>query len=210
MAKTLSTIRATIRQMLRDEFAAGSDFKWEDDELDTQISECLAEISESLPYKAKETLTTTESSKELDISSIEDLLEVEKIEFRTGSEPPNYRNCSVFGNTLRMGIDFLPSADENVYLYCHKLHQLTESSSTLSPQVERLLVLGVVARAAIAKSQSHINKVNVGGGNTPSELQNWGLTKMALYQASLRRLAGPKTNRRYPTGTGGGNIWDNW
>lgn len=148
MAKYLSTIRATVRQFLQDEFVSGSDYKFPDDELDLCIDDCLVEISLSKPYEVKETLTTTANSKELDISSIENLLEVEKIEFRTGQDPLDYRNCSVFGNILTMDIDFNPSASEDVYLYCHKVHQLTETSSTLSPQLEKVLIDGAVAKAA--------------------------------------------------------------
>jgi len=198
MSKNLSAVRGIIRQFLKDEFQAGVDLVWKDDELDLHINDCLAEISEHYPYEVKETLTTTASSKELDISSIEDLLEVDKIEYKVGQDPQDFRNHSVFGDTLTMDIDFLPSADENVYLYCHKLHQLTESSSTLKPQLERILVLGVCGNAAIAKAQSQINKVNIGGGRTPSDMQAWGINKLALYRAELRRLVKPKTQRRYP------------
>jgi len=147
--KTLSAVRTIVRKLLRDQFESAEDYDFPDSELDLHIEDCLVEISQRRPYEVKETLTTTASSKELNISSIEDLFEVDKIEFRTGQEPPDYRNCSIFGNTLRMDIDFLPSADENVYLYCHKVHQLTEQSSTLSPQLESLLVAGVVAKAAV-------------------------------------------------------------
>jgi len=195
--KTLSAIRAIVRQMLRDEFT-GSDYEWEPDELDIYIEHTLGEISGRKPYEVKETLTTTAGSKELDISSIEDLLEVDKIEYPTGSEPPDYHNASIFGNTLTMDIDSLPSADEDVYLFCHKLHQLTESLSTLSPQIESALVLGAAAHAAIAKAQYHIKRVNVGGARVASELQGWGLTKLSLYKSALRRLGSPKTKRTYP------------
>ena len=155
MAKNLSAIRAIVRQFLSDEFVSGSEQDFQPDELDLYIADCLVEISERRPYEVKETLTTTANSKELDISSIEDLLEVDKVEYKTGQDPPDYRNHSVFGNTLTLDIDFNPSAGENVYLYCHKLHQLTESSSTLSPQIEKLLVDGAVAKAAL----SWINQV---------------------------------------------------
>lgn len=196
--KTLSAIRTICRQMLRDEFTTGKDYVWPDDELDLHIADCLVEISQRRPYEFKETLTTTASSKELDISSIEDLLEVDKIEFRTGQDPPGYRNCSVFGSMLTMDINFLPSAAENVYLYCLKVHHLTEESSTLSPELDSLLVLGVVGRAAIAKAQSHIGKVNIGGWRTASELQGWGAGHLALYRAGLNRLARARTYTEYP------------
>lgn len=158
--KTLSAIRTTVRQFLRDEFESAEDYDFPDDEIDLHIAECLVEISDRRPYEVKETLTTTDGSKELDISSIEDFLGLEgehEIEYPTGSEPPNYHNASIFGNTLRMIIDALPGADEDVYLYCHKVHQLTEDLSTLSPQLEKVLVDGAVAKVALG----WINQVRV-------------------------------------------------
>jgi len=149
MARTLSAIRTNIRQLLRDEFVSGSDFAFPPDEIDIHIDNCLVEISQRRPYEVKETLTTS-ASKELDISSIDDLLEVDKVEYPVDSDPPDYRNCSVFGNTLRIDISSTPSADEDIYLFCHKVHQLTESSSTLIPQLEKLLIDGTVGNVALA------------------------------------------------------------
>lgn len=149
MARTLSAIRTNIRQLLRDEFVSGSDFEFNNDEIDIHIANCLIDISQRRPYEVKETLTTT-ASKELDISSIDDLLEVDKVEFPVDNEPPDYRCCSVFGKTLRMDVSSTPAADESVYLFCHKVHQLNESSSSLIPQLELLLIEGVVAYVALA------------------------------------------------------------
>lgn len=154
--KNLSAIRATVRQFIRDEFVSGAEQDFQDDELDLHIGHCVVEISQKRPYEVKDTtLTTTAGSKELDINSIEDLLKVEKAEFPVGNEPPDYRNVEIFGNTLRLGIDFSPSGAQSVYLYCWKLHQLTEELSTLSPQLEKVLVDGAVAQAAL----SWINQV---------------------------------------------------
>ena len=150
MAKNLSAIRATVRQFLNDEFVSGSAQDFKNDEIDLHIGHCLVEISEKRPYEVKDTtLTTTAGSKELDISSIEDLFKVEKAEFPVGNEPPDYRNVSVFGDTLRFAYDSSPAGGETIYLYCWKLHQLTEDTSTLSPQLERVLVDGAVAKAAL-------------------------------------------------------------
>lgn len=199
--KTLSAIRAIVRQNLRDEFVSGQETDYEDDELDIIIQHTLSEISERRPYEVKETLTTTASSKELDISTIEDLLSIEKLEYPTGNYPRDYRNYNqIDASTIEIDTTLTPGASEDVYLYCHKLHQLTEESSTLSPQIETTLVLGAVAHAAIGKAQSHINKVSIGGQRTPIDLQNWGLSKLALYMAALRRLAKPRTYTRYSKG----------
>lgn len=199
MAKILSAIRATARQMLRDEFVEGKTSKWQDDELDLIIGQVVIEISEVRPRIVKESLSTTASSRELDISDIADLMGIQKLEYRISQDPRDYRNFIwIDDDTLEIDTILNPAADETVYVYCEKPHTLTESASTLRPQMETTLVLGVAAYAAIAKAQEHIGRVNVGGGRTPSDLQGWGLTKMALYQAALRRLSPPKTNTRYP------------
>ncbi len=196
--KTLSGVRSIIRQFLLDEFAVGIDLTWQDDELDLHIGHVLSEIARSSPYEVKETLTTTASSKELDISSIDDLLFVDEVEYPAGEDPRGFRNFSVWGDTLTIDIDTAPAATgEDVYLYCAELHSLTESSSTLKPLQELLLIDGVCAYAAIAKSKDYINKVNVGGARTAADMLAWGQNKLAIYKADLSRLVKPKTMRRY-------------
>lgn len=160
--KTLSAIRALIRQMLRDEFVSSDvELEWEEDELDLHIGECLAEISECSPYEKKETVKTTAGSVELDISSITDLLYIDEVEYRVGKTPKEMRDCSIFGDILTIETDLSPLADEDVYLYCHKLHQLTESTSTLKPQLERILILGVTAKAALSWSNEVRKQITV-------------------------------------------------
>ena len=134
--KNLSAIRATVRQFLNDEFSETTEQDFQDDEIDLRVQEVVAEISERSPYVVKETLKTTGGSRELDISSIEDLLEIEKLEYPTGSDPRDYRNLiEIDAETIEIDTTRTPSADEDVYVYCRKLHQLTDSASTLQPQL---------------------------------------------------------------------------
>lgn len=197
--KNLSAIRAIIRQFLSDEFSPDIDLTWQDDELDLHIGHVLSEIAKSSPHEVKETLTTTADSKELDTSSIDDLLFVDEVEYPAGEDPREFRSFSVWGDILTMDIDTAPAATgENVYLYCAELHSLTESSSTLKPLQELLLIDGVCAYAAIAKSKDYIDKINVGGARTVADMLNWGQNKLAIYKTDLRRLVKIKTMRRYP------------
>jgi len=277
MAKYISGIRAIIRQKLRDEFAEGIDLEWENDELDILILDCLAEISEHSADVVIEVLTTIAYSKVLDISSIENLLEVEKVEYPIGHDPREYRNVDYLDNeTIEIDTTLTPNAGGSgtltgtvtfatgsatvtgsgtsfsddlaadylirksggtrwyrvysiesatsltlaepvrssdngadtvdlteycygaVYLTCHKLHQLTESSSTLQPLLERTLVLGVTGQAAINRSRVLINKVTHGGARTPTEMKAWGVTQLTLYRESLTRLTGARTSTEYP------------
>lgn len=193
--KTLSAIRETARQFLKDEYT-GEDYAFEDDELDLHISEVLTEISQKRPYEVKETVES-DGTKEIDISEITDLLEVEKAEYPTGSDPPDYRDVSVFGTTLRLNIETAPTSGDDVYLYCHKVHQLTEAISTLSPDLEKVLVEGVVAKASMAWLNQMRNQI------VPSSVrwyQSWATLHFAAYQNSLNSLTRPKVWEFYPRG----------
>jgi len=197
----LSTIRGRVRQVLKDEFSADADLEFKDDELDIYIRDCLQEISEKSPYKNIETLTTTADSRDLDISDIENLMWIYKLEYPTGSDPRDYRNfIEIDSETIEIDTTSSPAADENVYVYCAKSHELTEESSTLRPQHERLLVQGVSGRAAVAKSRKLIDSINVGGAGTPSAMQAWGLNQLALFKEGLAGLKERRVNREYPTG----------
>jgi len=199
MARLLSGIRAIARQKLNDELK-GSDvaYKWTDDELDVYTNDCLIEMSKYSPYEVKETVTTTASSRELSLSSITDLLEVKKVEYPVDKQPQRFRQFHVWGTTLRMELDTAPSSVADVYLYCKKYHSLSDTASTLNPNLERILVLGVCGQAAVAKAQDKINKVNKAPG-VADNMQSWGLAQLALYYEELNKLVVPDRFEEYPT-----------
>lgn len=155
--KMLSPIRETARQFLRDEFQAGVDMAFEDDELDLHINEVVTEISGKSPYEVRETVEADGTS-EIDLSEITGLIgdKVEKVEYPTGAVPRSFlTDFSIFGDILTLNTE--PTSGEDIYLYCHKVHELTESSTSLSPDLEKVLVEGVVAKVAL----SWVNQIRV-------------------------------------------------
>ena len=94
MAENRKTIRTIARQMLRDEPQESVNTEFAEDELDLHINEVLVEISQRRPYEVRETVLSV-GSKELDVSSITNLLNVEKAEYPTGSDPPEDRKSVV-------------------------------------------------------------------------------------------------------------------
>lgn len=195
MAKTFSAIRDTAKQFLGDEFkTAGTDFA--NDELDLHINEVLVEISQRNPYIVKETVQS-DGTRELDISEIENLLEIDYAEYPTGNYPLDKRNISIYGTTARLDIDTAPTSGDDVYLWCHKVHSLTESASTLNPALEKILVEGVVAKVALAwcnKMRSQIVPASY------RWYQNWANNQFLIYQNSLNRLTKPRVWEFYPRG----------
>ncbi len=174
MAEYIDGIRARVRQTLLDEVDPNRTLEFKNDALDIYIGEFLREISKARPYEVRESVTLTLALKnEVDISGIANLISITHGEFPVDKDPRYLRNVTVFGDTATLVMNRRPSGNETAYLYCHKLHTITESSSTLSPALEDVLVLGVAAKAAGSKSRKQINKVNVGGGRVPNAHLTW-------------------------------------
>ncbi len=78
--------------------------------LTLRIPEALQEFSRFTPFKVRETLATTDDSKELDITAIENLLWVDDLEYKTGKTPRQWVNFTEhYRNTLSMDITNKPS-----------------------------------------------------------------------------------------------------
>lgn len=233
MAKNLTAIVKEVRQFLRDEVSTETE-SFTTDELQQHIKETLVEISQAVPYIRTEVLPTMDESRVLDISSITDLLEIEKLEYKVGKNPRAYRGfIKIDDETIEIDTTITPDAgtsstltgtvtftsgsaavtgsgtafstelattylikksggtrwyrilsitsdtalvlgeashdngadtedatqycSEPVILYCKKVHTLTDIASSLTPQLERLLVEGTTAHAATA----WINKIRI-------------------------------------------------
>lgn len=126
------------------------------------------------------------SGRDLDISEVTDLIEVEKAEYKTRRHPQNFRNVKVFGDVLTLDVDSEPDDDEEVFLFCRKVHSLTESASSLSPQLEKVLVEGVVAKAAQSWCAEQKRKDIVPA--SVQQHQDWADKQMALYLNDLNLI----------------------
>ena len=186
--KPFSAIREIARQQLRDEFQGDADQEFADDELDLHINKVLVEISNKRPYEVKETVES-DGTREIALDTIKDLTgdKVIRVEYPTGNYPPSELKFSIFGNTLTL--ESKPTSGEYIYLYCHKVHQVTESASTLSPDLEEVLIEGVVASAGTAFLNNTRKQI------VPSSMrlyQAWVDRQSINYQISLNQITRPK------------------
>ncbi len=173
-ATYIDGIRARVRQKLLSEYDPAQTVEWENDALDVFIGEVVQRISKARPYEVTESVTLTLAGKnEVSIATITDLISIPYGEYPVDKDPRRLRNVTVWGSTATLVMNVRPSGDESAYLYCHKLHSITESSSTLNPDLEDLVVIGVAALAANSKSRKQINRVNVGGGRVSSSHLTW-------------------------------------
>lgn len=128
---TYSEFRDLVEQILHDSTNA----VWSTAQLDDFISQGLIEIARYVPYEKRETISTTASSREIDISVIINLRGVEKAEYEVGKSPQRFRNVKVFGDILSLVIDSAPAAVGDCYLYCRKVHTFVAAPSSLAGAV---------------------------------------------------------------------------
>ncbi len=181
----LTDMIAMVRKDLHDE--DGENYRWTDDELERHIGRAVREFSEQIPLPAKATLATTADSRDIDITSLEDRVMVEAVEYPAGETPPEYCRFSVWGDTLTIVSDKEPDGS-NCCVYYGALHALDADGSTIPAKYEDLIATGACGYAAIAAAAGAINKVNAGGTTAPEEFRLWGSERLGMFQERVKRL----------------------
>ena len=195
----LNDMRTRIRKDLHDEDS--QNYRWTDSDLNRHIDHALRELSLSCPLETKATLSTTAESRDLSLSSLSDLVEIEAVEYPAGNYPPSYVRFSVWADTLTLLIDSLPGDAEDVYVYYGKLHTLNADSSTLPAKLEDLAALGAAAYAAIEWASFATNRVNLGGAETWRNYLTWGQDRLVAFMRDLSKHSRKNTvrvRRLYP------------
>lgn len=164
------------------------------------VKESLSEFSRYHPYKVRESLLTTAETREVDISTLDDVIHVDYAEYRVNRNPREFRNIINRRNGfITLDVDWLPSADETVYLYCKKL----QSAATLEQAHLELFVRLAAARVILIQplAKPHVDAVNK-GKNVVYDYRALGQEKLTEVLKDIR-MAGVKPNQRKGYSAGG-------
>ncbi|MBI2851409.1 MAG: hypothetical protein HYX80_10320 [Chloroflexi bacterium] len=181
----LSDMRTLVRRDLHDENS--SNYRWNNDELDRHIAHAVKDFSEAIPYQQKATKATTAGSREIDIASITDRINVEAVEYPVDKFPKRYQRFSLWADSLTLLGDEVPDGS-NAYIYYGKLHTLGVSTSTIPAMHEDLIAAGAAGYAAVEWAIYAVNLVNIGGLPTPEQFLGWGRERLTYFRQELRRL----------------------
>ena len=188
-------------RLVRDELQDAGEASYTDAEVTSAIEQTLWEISDAKPYEVLETVTLTDESPFVDVSTITDLIDVIAAYYpitATYEYWKEKRNVTRFGDNVRIEMDARPSGDdEEAYLECEKRHTLTELTSTLTPDLERILVIGSSARVARSHDRPSINRQNVGGGKVPTNLMTWAQLQEQKFRLMLASITKQRTTQLY-------------
>jgi hypothetical protein len=181
----LIDMRVIVRRDLHDEDA--NNYRWTNDELDRHIAHAVKDYSEAIPYEQKTTKATAAASREIDISTLNDRIMIEAVEYPVGNFPRRYQRFSLWGDNITLLGDEIPDGSD-AYIYYGKLHILSVGSSTIAPWHEDLITAGACGYAATEWAVYAVNRVNAGGTTTAAELLGWGREKLDFFRREMKRL----------------------
>ncbi|MBC8511586.1 MAG: hypothetical protein H8D32_01205 [Dehalococcoidia bacterium] len=181
----LGTMRTLVRRDLKDEDS--SDYRWQDNEIERAIARALYELSRYVPREMKNTIATTDGSRDIDISSLTDRVSVDRVEFPVGETPRSYQRFAVYSDIITM-IGDAEGDGEDSYIYWGKVHTLDVTTSTIPSYLEDVLALGAAAFAVLAQAQLRTDAAGFGGEQADRDYLSWGNTMLKEFKAQLKRF----------------------
>ena len=188
----LDEMRNRVRRDLKDEDA--QNYRWSNDELDRHIDHALREFSNALPWEWKAEIATTANSRQISITSLTNLIVVYAVEYPIDSFPPRYQRFSLYQDNITLLGDEVPDGS-NCRIYYGKLHELDDTSS-IPPQHEDIVAIGAEGYALVEWAAFSINRVSVGGDQTPKDFQVRGEGLLMRFRGELSRLKSRLKSRK--------------
>lgn len=116
----LTDMRTRVRQDLKDTDPAN--YRWTDDEIKGAIERVVREFSLAHPDEEQTSIATTPDSREIDISTLTDLLKVFSVEFPVDQVPPVYESFETWNGKLYL--TQIEGNGENTNVRWGKLYRL--------------------------------------------------------------------------------------
>jgi hypothetical protein len=195
MAADIDALVALLRIDLHDEDS--NNYRLVDATLERHIERAVAEFSIARPLEQKDTLSTTDGSRELDVSGLASLVSIDAVEYPVDEDPRRFVQWSLWAEVLEMLIDETPGDAEDVDVYWTALHLVDGDGSTVPAQYDALLLTGAAGYAAVEWSSYATNRANVAGPVAVRDYGSWGQERLRVFQQGLRRLRRLRSSRLY-------------
>ncbi len=183
MPTTITDVRDRIRKDLKDTDSAN--YRWADAQLDRHIDHALSELSAAWPQEKTASIAVTPGSRDLSLSTLTDLVEVEAAEHPIGSFPPSYEGFSRWAGTLTLLTDTAP-ASGNAKLYYTARHALDGSGTTLTALQVDVLVTGAAAYSALEQSAYTADRLTT-TGEAPDRFATYARARLTAFHQLLHQ-----------------------
>jgi len=180
----LTEMRARVREDLQDTDA--QNYRWTDDEVDGAIDRVVQEYSLHAPIEQQDDIATTPEETELDVSSLQGLLEIESVEFAIGYTPKYLQRFEYWAGKLYME-DEGDGNDARVRWL--KRHILDAESSTIPEEHEEIIVLGATGYLAMSASAYTVDRASIAGRHATINYKAWGKERLDRYDKKLKAIS---------------------
>ena len=205
-----STNLATIRDRVEARLQDATNTRWSTDDLDEALRTALEQYSKYKPDHALGTVDLSAAGREIDISSLSDLLRVEKVwwdyDDSDPAYPPNYRQFEVWpGDILFIDDRTEPAAGETVRVWYTKMHTIEDLDSATATTVpvddEGTIVTGACHFAAQTRAVELTEELTA-HDDVIAELRKYAdeQGRNFRYQAQMDLRAYVKRAKAYPQG----------
>jgi len=180
----LTEMTTRVRQDLQDTDAAN--YRWTDDEVDGAIERVVREFSLAYPKQEQTDIPTTDGSRELDISSLDNLLKLYSVEFPLDQDPPYYQRFTRWSSKLYMTDK---GNGGNARVWWGKQHTLDATTSTIPEEHEEIIVLGTTGYLVISASAYTVDRATIAGTSSTINFLKWGQQRLEHYKRQLKHIA---------------------
>jgi hypothetical protein len=200
MATTLALLRDRVEAILLDT----SNNIWSTDAIDEGIRRALHEYSKVRPQVAIGTVTLTADAREIDVSSLTDILDVTRVwcDYTAADpeDPPNERQFEWWPDQVKiyvLGGDE-PQTGDVCRIWYTKLQTLngldSETSTSLRTDDETLIAEGASGFAATSRAVDLAEQVTL-DRLTAQQIRAWGMAQLQRFRAGLKRVVAAEALR---------------
>jgi len=159
---------------------------WQDGEIQSAILRAVDEYSLQVPMQHQDDIATTDGNSEIDISSLESLLQVDSVEFPLGQNPKHMQHIEYWAGRLYME-DEGDGADARVRWLAK--HTLDDEDTTIPLEHQEIIVLGATAYLAMSASAYTVDRATIAGQRGTISYKEWGTERFKRYDKALKQVA---------------------
>jgi len=183
---------ARAREDLKDTDALN--YIWQDGEIQSAILRVVDEYSLQAPMQHQDDLATTDGASEIDVTSLENLLQVDSVEFPMGQNPKHLQHIEFWAGRLYME-DEADGADARVRWLAR--HTIDDEDTTIPAEHGEIIVLGATAYLAMSASAYTVDRAAIAGHWATISFKDWGTERFKRYDQKLKQVAqGNRLTRR--------------
>ena len=199
MATTLVSLRDRIETTLQDT----GNLTWAEATIDEGITSALANYTKTVPQRKIGTVTLSADGREVDISSLTGLIQVERVWWIfTAADPefpPNWRDFEQYSRILLFINDGSEPQSGDVvriwYTLPHTLDGLNSATATtLPPEDDSLIVCGASAICALMRAAAISETMTIDGWS-PQRMREWGAIQWHRFRQGLELEARKEATR---------------